>query len=151
MNLQYADLINQIEETQVPTEGQSDYVQGEVVRLLWNLYKEAVEHGNIHADEALAKTTEFIQDVLLDTDLFSFEERMELRDRLEVISVTLGIAMQADEWGREAYSEDSEDPTEVAIPVLVADEFYEPLFDAVGRYLEAYPEPIPLSEAPTSN
>ena len=151
MNLQYADLINQIEETQVPTEGQSDYVQGEVVRLLWNLYNEAVDNGNIHADEPLAKTTEFIQDVLLDTDLFSFEERMELRDRLEAISVTLGIAMQAAEWGREAYSEDSEDPTEVAIPVLVADEFYEPLFDAVGRYLEAYPEPIPLSEAPTSN
>lgn len=144
MKSEYVELIVHVEETQILPNGEASSLQGKLVKLLWRIYNEACEHGNIHASEALQKDTEFIQDTLLETDLFNFEERVDLRDRLDAISETLRIAMLADEWGREAFDEANEDPTEVAIPVLVADDFYTPLFDALGIFIEANPEPIAL-------
>ena len=146
MKLENAEIINQVEAAQVPLEGKSIFLQGELVRLLRLIHNEACENSNINASDELVKTTEFIEETLLETDLFDLDERMELRGRFDAIRETLRIAIAADKWGKEKFDEDEEDPTEIAIPVLVADEFYAPIFDFLGRYLKANTEPIKLAD-----
>jgi hypothetical protein len=146
VNLKHADLITQVQETQSDEDGNPISVQAKLVKTLWDLYNEAVEYANVNSDAALIKTVDFIEDTLMDTDLYPFELRLELRDRLEAIRLTLGMAMQAEDWGRESYDSKDEDAViEIALPVLTADEFYEPLFDAIGDFLKEFPEPLPLT------
>jgi len=142
MELKYADLINEVDEKLVPADGPSLYEQGEVVRLLNMIRNEAVDNGNINADAKLLAAVDFVEDHVLEADELDFEERVGLRDRFEVIRLTLNFAIEAAAWGENGIAEnDDEDPTEVAVPVLTADEFYEPLFDALGLYLKTRPEP----------
>lgn len=145
MKLKHADLIDQTLETQLDEDGKPTTVQAKVVKLMTAIYDEALEHGNLNASDELIESTNFIEEVLMDTDLFSFEERVDLRDRLEVIRLTLTMAIQGQQWGQESFDREDEDAvTEVAIPVLTADEFYEVLFDAIGLYLHETPEAISL-------
>jgi hypothetical protein len=145
VKLKHADLIDQTLETQLDEDGKPTTVQAKVVKLMTAIYDEALEHGNLNASDELIESTNFIEEVLMDTDLFSFEERVDLRDRLEVIRLTLTMGIQGQEWGQESFDREDEDAvTEVAIPVLTADEFYEVLFDAIGLYLHETPEAISL-------
>ena len=145
MKLKHADLIDQTLETQLDEDGKPTTVQAKVVKLMTAIYDEALEHGNLNASDELIESTNFIEEVLMNTDLFSFEERVDLRDRLEVIRLTLTMAIQGQQWGQESFDREDEDAvTEVAIPVLTADEFYEVLFDAIGLYLHETPEAISL-------
>lgn len=145
MNLIYADLITAIEAT-LPASGKADSLQGELVRLLWGIHREACDNGNANVTEESLLEATFVEENILEADLFNLEERMELRSRFDAIRETMRIAMLADAWGKEEFDEDAEDPTEIAIPVLVADEFYEPIFDALGEFLQANPAPLPLTE-----
>jgi len=145
VKLKHADLIDQTLETQLDEDGKPTTVQAKVVKLMTAIYDEALEHGNLNASDELIESTNFIEEVLMNTDLFSFEERVDLRDRLEVIRLTLTMAIQGQQWGQESFDREDEDAvTEVAIPVLTADEFYEVLFDAIGLYLHETPEAISL-------
>lgn len=145
MELKYADLINKVEEKLVPTDGPSLYEQGEVVRLMNLIRNEAVDNGNINANAKLLTAVDFLEDRILEADGLDFEERVDLRDRFEVIRLTMNFAIEAAAWGENGIAEnDDDEPTDVAVPVLTADEFYEPIFDALGLYLKTRPEPLLL-------
>lgn len=143
MSTTHLELFNQIED-ELNSSDYKPYLQGEVVRALRDIHSAAVDHANTNANEELLQAVDILEDAALETDSYDFEERMELRNHFEVIRETLKLAIAAEAWGRENYSEDDEDPTEIAVPVIVADEFYEPLFEAVGIFLEENPKPLPM-------
>lgn len=72
------DILRWVWKNLVPKSGQSDYVQGEVLRAIEKLRWEAQNNGNINWNEDFEMFGEFIQATLLAQNCFSAEDRKSI-------------------------------------------------------------------------
>lgn len=68
---------------QVPKKGQSETVEGELIRAIEKLRTEAYENGNANWDEAFSYFIEYIWKTLIDVTLFKDEEINEIGSILD--------------------------------------------------------------------
>ena len=117
-------------------------LQNKLRNALEILQSEAVDNGNVNVDETHLELVDLFEAHLFGSFL-SADERRDLDGRLNALRYTLELAIGANRWGKESYDLEDEDAvTDLAIPVLVASEFYEPIFEAVSKFEKANPEPI---------
>ena len=133
--LKHADTCKKIWHDHVPQNGQSDTVQGELLRRLEKIRDEAQRNGNINWDDNYESFCTFIKDTLLGSGLFE-EERERLAKSIEAVR----------KYGRYAKSyHDGEISDDDANPMLFAyvdDDLYDYITDAIAVFCEANKDPI---------
>lgn len=117
--------------------GQSDCIQGELLRQLEGLRNEARNNGNINWDDNFDYFCRFIEKNLIESGLFEGDEKNKIKGCLSIIKSR----------GRYAYSyNNGEISDNEANPMLFAyvdDDLYDYIADAIAVYAEANIEPIP--------
>lgn len=135
--MQYFSECKTIWKTMVPQRGQSDYLQGELLREIEQLRYEAQENGNINWDEDFAWFCRNIRETLCKMEIFSRETKEQIFVITEYLQscgeyanrVTNGlVSVESLEVGRIAYVEDN---------------LYNRLSDAVGFLYACNPTPLP--------
>ena len=103
----------------VPNDGQSNVLQGELLRAVEKLRYEAQNNGNINWDDNFEYFCDFLQKTLCEQNIYTDEEKEKFKLILKFLKNS-GIENT----------------------VYVYDNLYDILADAVGKFFECYPEPI---------
>ena len=123
----------------VPENGQSDCVQGELLRQLESLRNEAQGNGNINWDDNFEFFCDFIKRNLCESDIFDGNEKNKIGKSIAIIK----------ERGQYAYSYNSGQISDEEVnPMLFAyvdDDLYDYIADAIAVFAERNTEPIPYS------
>ena len=131
----HLDTCKKIWHDHVPPNGQSDTVQGELLRRLEKLRDEAQRNGNINWDDNYESFCTYIKDTLLGSGLFE-EESKKLESSIEAVR----------KYGRYARSyqdgEISDDDVNPMLFAYVDDDLYDYIADAVAIFYEANRDPI---------
>ncbi|MFH2046715.1 MAG: hypothetical protein ABIK92_16405 [Pseudomonadota bacterium] len=110
--MKYLEEAKSIWKSFVPKSGQSDTVQGELLRSVEKLRDEAIRNGNGNWDKGFVILLSFISKKLDDQDVFSMDTRIEINKILERLS-------------------DFESP-------YLEDDYYDFLGDCVVEYFQHY-------------
>jgi len=105
----------------VPQRGQSDYLQGELLRQVEKLRNEACDNGNMNWDDNFEWFCDFLKKTLIDSKLFIEKDEK----RIDTILTFL--------------KENPEFP-------YTQNDVYDYLADAVGTFYLAHKEPIPYEK-----
>lgn len=77
--MKYFEEAKSIWKTQVPKNGQSDTIEGELIRAVKKLRYEAQNNGNGNWDEGLERFCEYIWDILNDSKTFESNSLKEIK------------------------------------------------------------------------
>lgn len=133
----YFDECKFIWKNYVPTNGQSNVLQGELLRELEKLRCEAQDNGNINWDEDFSYFCDFIRESLCAEDIFSDIEK-------EKISLALTYIKTCGEYARRFYNgEISDHDVDVNMLAYTKDNIYDIVADAIGFLQMKIKEPIP--------
>ncbi len=69
----------------VPKSGQSDWVQGELLRCIGKICWEAQNNGNVNWDRGFEMLADFLEQTLSDEPVFSDRERRSIREDIAVL------------------------------------------------------------------
>ena len=131
----HPDICKKIWHDHVPQSGQSDTVQGELLRQLEKLRDEAQRNGNINWDDNFESFCTYIKDTLLGSGLFDGDST-RLEKSIEAVR----------KYGRYARSyQDGKISDDEANPMLFAyvdDDLYDYIADAIAVFYEENREPI---------
>lgn len=72
-------------ENHVPKSGQSDIVEGELIRAIEKLRYEAQNNGNANWDEGFELFCQYLQDVLNDENIFEYNVLEEIRTDIDTL------------------------------------------------------------------
>ena len=122
----------------VPKSGQSEVLQGELLRELEKLRNEAQDNGNINWDDDYSYFCEFIMETLCAQSIYTDQEK-------EKITLALNHIKKCGNYARQ-YSEGkiAEDKVEINRIACVADNLYDVVADAIGFMQKELPAPIPF-------
>jgi polyhydroxyalkanoate synthesis regulator phasin len=80
MNKEYFKLAQDIWEKDVPQNGQSKTIQGELIRSIEKLREEAQRNGNANYDEGHSMMLEYVSDILIDNKVFSDKQNTKIKE-----------------------------------------------------------------------
>ena len=120
----------------VPDRGQSEILQGELLRQLEKLRYEAQNNGNMNWDDNFDLFCTFIKDTLLNSGLFDEDYEDKLARSLESIRNKGRYALSYQE------GEISDDEVNPLLCAYVDNNLYDYIADAIAIFTEANPEPI---------
>lgn len=121
----------------VPKQGQSNVLQGELLRQIEKLRCEAKDNGNINWDEDFTFFCEFIKGVLCNQEIYSDDEKTR-------ITVALDCIKKCGEYAnRYNNGQISDDEVNMNKTAYVEDNLYDIVADAIGKFQLNNPEPIP--------
>lgn len=127
----------------VSSSGQSDVLQGELLRELEKLRHEAQNNGNRNWDDDFAYFCDFIKSALCESDLFSDEKQQEI---ILIMNYLKECGDYAARWYR---GEASERQLIVDKIAYVKDNLYDRIADAIGVLQLKFPDPIPYERNET--
>lgn len=81
--MKYFEEAKYIWKTYVPRQGQSETVQGELIRAVEKLRDEAQRNGNCNWDKGFVKFCDYIQMTLLDSNIFDKASRKEVKSSIK--------------------------------------------------------------------
>lgn len=84
--MKYFEEANIIWKNHVPKRGQSDTVEGEMIRAIEKLRFEAQSNGNGNWDAGFKRFCEFLRETLHDTNVFDEQALEEIKSDIEAIS-----------------------------------------------------------------
>lgn len=127
----------------VPKSGQSNCVQGELLRQLEALRGEAQDNGNINWDDDFEFFCDFIRNTLLESGIFESDVRSKLDGCLNIIKSR----------GKYAYSYNhgqiSDDTVNPMLFAYVYDDLYDYIADAIAIYDKSKGGPVPYAGEPS--
>lgn len=124
----------------VPESGQSDVLQGELLRQTEKLRCEAQDNGNINWDEDFVFFCGFLKETLCSQDIFSEEEKEKLALILDHFKACGNYAMR---WNSGEIPDDELDVNRIA---YTQDNLYDMIADAIGQLYSNDPSPIPYEK-----
>jgi hypothetical protein len=83
--MRYFEEAKKIWKTQVPKKGQSDTVEGELLRAVEKLRYEAQNNGNGNWDEGFERFCKYIWDILNDDKVFDSNALEEIREDIKTL------------------------------------------------------------------
>lgn len=131
--LQYPEECLFIRETYVPESGQSEVLQGELMRQLDALRIEAKEYGNIHWDTDFSWFCEFIKRTLCNMSIYSEEEMTK-------ITLIMDYMKYCGEYAGNLGGGEDVNTNSIA---YTKDNLYDMIADAIGKLQNVHPDPIP--------
>jgi len=120
----------------VPEQGQSDTLQGELLRAVERLRWEAQNNGNVNWDEGFLRFLDFLETHLTAEPAFTDERKRSIAADIERLRAFEGIDEDGDE---EAF--------QASLP-YVEDDLYDRLSDAVVAFARLHPVLIPRAHDP---
>lgn len=123
----------------VPESGQSDCIQGELLRQLEGLRYEAQDNGNINWDDNFEFFCDFIGKTLLESGLFEGDVKTKIKGCLSIIK---NRGKYACSYNNGEISDEEANPMFFA---YVDDDIYDYIADAIAFFAEANISPIPYS------
>ena len=135
--LSHLETCKRIWHDHVPERGQSDCIQGELLRQLEGLRNEAQGNGNINWDDNFEFFCDFIGKTLSESGVFDEDKKTKIIGCLSIIKSRGKYAC--------AYNS-GEIPDDKANPMLFAyvdDDMYDYIADAIAVFAESNVEPIP--------
>lgn len=124
----------------VPQSGQSDVLQGELLRQIEKLRFEAQSNGNINWDEDFSWFCDFIKETLCAQSIYSAGEKAAFTRILSYIQECGGYARKF------ADGQIPDEELDVEKIAYTEDNLYDILSDAVGKLQAHHPEPIPYAK-----
>ena len=126
----------------VPKSGESDVLQGELLRQLEKLRYEAQNNGNVNwnEDEDFAFFCDFLKETLCSQDIFSEEEKKKLVLILDYFKECGNYSMK---WYSGQIQDNEVDMNRIA---YTKDNLYNIVADAIGRFYSKNPSPIPYEK-----
>lgn len=131
------EICKKIWDKYVPESGQSDALQGELLRQAEMLRNEAMDNGNKNWDDNFVWFCNLIAETLISAQLFDESEKNTLRNSLEYIK-------QCGEYAKQ-YN-DGKIPDDEVNPMLFAytdDDLYDYIEDAIARFSMENEDVIP--------
>ncbi len=122
----------------VPKSGQSNVLQGELLRELEKLRFEAQNNGNMNWDNDFSYFCDFIKETLCKQSIYSDEERTTITLVLNYIKDCGNYAQQ---YNNQQIPEVEVDAERIA---YTEDNLYDIIADAIGLFQIKTPEPIPF-------
>lgn len=127
----------------VPRSGQSDVLQGELLRACEKLRHEAQDNGNINWDDQdFPFLCDFLRDTLCSQSIFTKAEKQRITLAANHLRACGSYAFRFNN------GEIPEDAVNPDILVYMNDNLYDILADAVGYLYLKHPEPIPHAHNP---
>ncbi|MDE6592983.1 MAG: hypothetical protein K2K57_07970 [Oscillospiraceae bacterium] len=124
----------------VPKSGQADNLQGELLREIEKLRREAQDNGNINWDGNFEYFCDFISDTLCGQPIFSDEEK-------EKISVIMGYFKECGIYAFKFNNgEISDEEFDVMKLAYTEDNLYDIICDKIGQMYKNDPAPIPYEK-----
>ena len=123
-----------------PTSGQSNILQGELLRQIEKLRGEAQDNGNRNWDEDFEYFCDFIRDTLCSQDMFSGEEKEKFILILNHLKACGYYAMRLHD-GQIPNNE-----VDVKKIAYVKDNLYDIVADAIGQLQSKHAAPIPFEK-----
>lgn len=136
----YFDECKFIWKNYVPKSGQSDVLQGELLRQIEKLRCEAQDNGNINWDEDFAFFCGFLKETLCSQNIFSKEEKEKFGLILDYFRDCGDYAMS---WNSGEIPDDELDVNRIA---YTQDNLYDMIADAIGQLYSNDPSPIPYEK-----
>lgn len=136
----YYDQCKYIWKNYVPESGQSNILQGELLREIEKLRYEAQDNGNINWDKDFSWFCDFIIETLCYRDIFSDDEKAKIILALEYIKECGNYAKQ---WNDGQISDDDVDMNRIA---YTKDNLYDMVSDAIGYFQLKTAGPIPFNK-----
>lgn len=136
----YFDQCKYIWKNYVPKSGQSNVLQGELLREIEILRCEAQDNGNINWDKDFSCFCDFIKETLCYRDIFSEDEKGKIVLALEYIKECGNYAKQ---WNDGQILDDDVDMNRIA---YTKDNLYDIVSDAIGYFQLKITEPIPFNK-----
>lgn len=140
----YLDECKYIWKNYVPKSGQSEVLQGELLRALEKLRYEACNNGNCNWDGDFKYFCGFIKDNLTVRDIYSEEEKAK------IILIT-DYFRECGEYSGKVYDEnvsdeEFEDDFDVSRIAYTEDNLYDFIADMIGKLWNNDPQPIPYEK-----
>lgn len=136
----YFDECKYIWKNYVPKSGQSNVLQGELLRQIEKLRGEAQDNGNRNWDADFEYFCDFIKDTLCSQDMFSEEEKEKFVLILNHLKACGNYAMRL----HDGQIPDNE--IDVEKIAYVKDNLYDMVADAIGQLQLKYTTPIPFEK-----
>lgn len=124
----------------VPQSGQSDVLQGELLRQIEKLRYEAQDNGNINWDEDFDFFCDFLKETLCSKDIFSEEEKKKIILILNYFKDCGNYAMR---FSSGQINDNDVDVNKIA---YTKDNLYDIVADAIGQFYSKFPSPIPYEK-----
>lgn len=145
--MRYLEECKYIWKNLVPKEGQSDNLQGELLRQVEKLRYEAQNNGNINWDSNFEFFCEFLQSSLCSSDAISDKEKAAVSDALQRIKSAGQVAYKFAEG--EISDEELEDEFHHNDDLAyVGDDLYDLICEAIGSFYIKNKVPIPYEPNP---
>lgn len=120
----------------VPKRGQSDVLQGELLRRIERLRYEAQDNGNINWDEDFSFFCDFLKETLCAQEIYTDEEKEKYKLILDYLKDCGNYAADVRD------SKISDEKVEMERIAYVDNNLYDIIADAIGKFNVFYPEPI---------
>lgn len=133
----YFDECKYIWKNYVPKSGQSNVLQGELLRQIEKLRGEAQDNGNINWDEDFAYFCDFIKETLCSQDIYKEDEKQKFVLILNYFKECGNYAV------RLSSGQIQDNEVEVEKIAYVKDNLYEIIEDAIGQFYAVFTTPIP--------
>lgn len=134
----YFDECNYIWKNYVPKRGQSNVLQGELLRELEKLRYEAQNNGNINWDEDFEYFCDFISETLCKQDIYSDNEKIK-------ITLILKHFKYCGQYAAYVFDKMDDDETvDLDMIAYCEDNLYDIIADTIGFFQMKNPEPIPF-------
>lgn len=138
--MQHFDVCKDLWKSKVPSSGQADAVQGELLRQIEKLRNEACDNGNINWDSDFSYFCRFIGETLHKANIFEPE-------KLSLLQAALNHILECGEYARKFndgnIAEDAVNPDMIA---YTKDDLYDFISDAIAEFALNNPNDIPLQK-----
>ncbi len=126
----------------VPEAGQSEILQGELLREIEKLREEAQGNGNRNWDGDFSCFCDFIRETLCSQPIYSAQEKMQIELIMRFLK---DCGEYSERFGSGKIPDDEVDIDRIA---YVGENLYDRIADAVGKMQAEHPEPIPYEKKP---
>ena len=134
---EYFDECKYIWKNYVPSKGQADSLQGELLREMEKIRCEAQDNGNINWDDDYSYFCDFISERLCEQPIFTAAEKDEV---ILIMSYLKKCGIYAQKFNCEEIPEDDVDIEKTA---YVRDNLYDIICDKIGKLYKENPDLIP--------
>lgn len=136
----YFDECKYIWKNYVPTSGQANNLQGELLREVEKIRCEAQDNGNINWDDDYSYFCDFISEKLSEQTIFSASEKEE-------ISLIIAYIKECGIYAQKFYAgEISENDVDMEKLAYVDDNLYNMICDKIGQLHKENNQPIPYEK-----
>ena len=136
----YFDQCKEIWKTKVPSSGQADTLQGEMLRQVEKLCCEACDNGNINWDGDFAWFCDFLLETFVNSGAF---DSVYLEKLTAVLAVIKRCGEYATNYNAGKISEEQVEPDRMA---YAEEDIYNFLRDGVALVAQKYPHDIPFQK-----